>query len=31
VLGRTRYHFDRIDLAQLFRADPDAPSSSTAH
>jgi molecular chaperone Hsp33 len=27
----TRYHFDRIDLAQLFRADPDAPSSSTAH
>jgi molecular chaperone Hsp33 len=27
----TRYHFDRIDLEQVFRALPDAPSSPTAH
>ncbi|HVJ62588.1 MAG TPA: Hsp33 family molecular chaperone HslO [Tahibacter sp.] len=27
----TRYHFDRIDLEQVFRALPDAPSSSTPH
>ena len=25
----TRYHFDRIDLAQIFRAQPDAPTSTT--
>lgn len=27
----TRYYFDRIDLEQVFRAQPEAPASSTPH